>query len=473
MRKALIAVGLVTLLGGCSFFGSPVKTGVINRRYMTLDSSVEANDSQAPVRVLMRTALTTPVPDTGRSVFNLDGRGQAALLSKITKPEDVAALLNAKYQVTVDDGTAIDQTKPKISVVLTVQLKEYYSGLPGKFSLADRVEFLRVRFALDSASRELARFASWDKVATQYGQINLGVVGFGDTRSLTISPSIPVFNGATGQLLTGGSYVGSTTGQESDTLQQRLTTLNGVLQDGEFILEEHGNAKMPVDGNTSLNVVMDYFNKDGLGYFIIDGLREKEQYASPSKLHPKAGTLQFPKTGDLFGTLTADYAVRHIKHGAETYTEGDDIVNYIHGRITRKHVRLLLNRQVETNFFGLVLHDSLQIHIQDTLTHGQELYRPLYFRSFKEASDFREWLQDQLPKYKEKGKSLKVGGFELFYERQDTGHGGGMVRQVLTNTSDISTLQVTIYTAPQQPAPKNLWRRMKMINHRIARRMLF
>lgn len=443
----------VLFLEGCGMFHPAARTAnnVINRRYRKLDSSMCQNDKDAPIEIRMRTALTIETPDTGKSIWNLDGRGQAAILSKLAKIEDAADLLNAKYQVDKDDPGSMDRTKPKISIVLSVRLKEFYSGLPNRFSLGDRLEFLKVSFFLDSAIRDSARFASWDKVSTQYGQVNLGSVGFGSTKDLTISPSIPFLGAASAANLSLGSFQNSTTSQEQDTLQQRLTTLNGVLQDGGFLIEEHGNTKWPVDGNTSINVTMDIFAKGELGYFIIEGLKKKDQYTPPEKVQPLTGQVQYPLFGDLYGTLTAKYAVRHIvnSNGADTYTEGDDEVQYIQGTITQHHVRLLLQRQVEKNFYGLVLHDGLQVHIQDTLSHGVEMHRPLYFRTFGEAGDFALWLHDQLHRYKEKEKDkpLRIGGFELYYVLP-----GELQHRLLTNTTDISSLETNIYTVPKKRA---------------------
>ena len=444
--RALVILSLV-FLEGCCLFRPAATPGTINRRYYKIDSSVKRDDGSAPIEVIMRTAMAIPVPDTGKTVFNLDGRGQAALLSKINKPSEAADLLNAKYQIDKDDPSTIDITKPKITVVLTARLLEFYASLPHHFSVADRLEYLRIKFTLDGESRKLARFASWDKIATQYGQVNLGTIGFGTTKGLTISPSIPLFAGGTSGALSAGSFSTTSTTQEQDTLQQRLTTLNGVLQDDLFVIEEHGNAKWPVDGNTSLNLSMNFFSKDELGYFMIDGLKAKGQYSPPSDLQPVPGQISFPRLGSLFGTLTIDYGVRHIVNGADTYTEGDDEVEYVYGKITQKNVRLMLQRDVETSFYGLVFRDGVQLQIMDTLTKGVGLHRPLFFRSFKEANDFNEWLHDQLPKLKGKDQPLKVGGYELYYLLP-----GQTERQLVKQSTDISSMEVNVYTVPKKKA---------------------
>jgi hypothetical protein len=115
---------------------------------------------------------------------------------------------------------------------------------------------------------------------------------------------------------------------------------------------------------------------------------------APDKLKLNVQTTKLPRgIGDITGTITLAYVIRHVVKGDKTYQEGDDIVKMITNKRVQERITLIPSEKIQHQTFGLKSNSGDFI--------GQPLYikrpqriedAPLCFDDYGSAQDFLDYL---------------------------------------------------------------------------------
>lgn len=281
-----------------------------------------------------------------------------------------------------------DLTERNLRMVFSIRKQRDYTRLndpSGRFSPADRIEYLTIRLDLpDTSHLHLTR---WNRFSTEYGEIEIADITF--SRNLLLEADAPFQELEVGPRATLGR-------NEAQEIRARYLKLNGAMGEDWIMIEEEGTRETDLTGNVLADVTLrfDPFpERVTYPVFAPEGLK--------SALEPELEGLVFREVmvprleeapENIVATLRAEYIYRHVQSGWKTFQEWDDRVEYYSGTL-EKEVVLFTREDYLPDFFciGTELPEKRAI----TLRHTSGKEYPLQFASYRDASRFLEWLTNR------------------------------------------------------------------------------
>lgn len=397
MKFRICVVSGIVFLTGCVASKKPMPGPVLAKRYYSALPTIDKSGDSAVINVLSEVLPgVQPDEDNSKTVYDLTGEGQKAYIKVIGEKtkNDIGQFtdaMNQKFFEDEDNSGIEDISQRKLHIVFSVSQKDFYQLFPQKFSLGDRIEYLKMTLTLDTPY--VFKFSNWDQFNTQYGQYNIAGRSFTGTKEININPSIPFTAGA----LSLGSLDKKSELTESDSLKRRFVLLNGVLQDDSLTIEQSGTPEINLTGNSSTDVTMDLrssdFSKDITQSFVFDNLKTKKGFSAPKDVGISKDVIIYPQLSkDITANLTCTYSYRHIiyGHGDDTQAESDDDIQYYHGTTNSQKIILINKDEITQQLprWGILIgNNSLMAH--DTIELKDE---ELLFSTFSDADNFLEWL---------------------------------------------------------------------------------
>ncbi|MEM9362041.1 MAG: hypothetical protein AAGA43_05370 [Bacteroidota bacterium] len=299
--------------------------------------------------------------DEGKTLWDLDGKGEAKLLEILNDRNDESdesffGAMGKRY-LKKTESIVTDYSTQNLRIVLSVSKFRNYQKIENGYSIADRIEYLKVRIKNDGSG---IHFTKWNKFETEYGVVNIGDVTFNE--SVTLGAGI-------GGSRTSGNDVSKATDLDSSSrsvsstvspslnisgtsgitelqkLNQRFLGLNGTITEDSLILEQEGIRDIDLAGNVILDVEVKFNRLKKESFFQFKGF-DTYSPGSKSKLNIKlfqAVLPEYEQIGDIFVPLEYTYVYRNVSNnrGAKTFYEWDDKVVYVEGKVIKNQNKLL------------------------------------------------------------------------------------------------------------------------------------
>ncbi|MFI5163386.1 MAG: hypothetical protein ACHQHN_19055 [Sphingobacteriales bacterium] len=389
------------LLSSCSILiKSPEKQVSLEARYQQMNASVPENDpNKTRIKVEVKSDLLPDATPLKKNVLNFSDGGQKALIHALDRragsADEFKSMIGTTYFKDDDNSNIIDHTSQTLSLTISVQNKDFFAGLSGDTSFADRLEKIRFKIALDQ--KDVFKFDTWNKINTQFGRFYIGTRTYTGSRTATVNPSIPI--GAANLSL--GSFSGTNEYAESDTLSQQVMSSNGILHDDYFTLEQDGTPKTALLGNTIIQITIKAKKTASKLAIVLDNLTDNDGKTNPpDKVKVNIKTILYPvypstikdSNRKVTAKLSFDYVLRHINHGFRTFAESDDDITYYYGTITDQPVKILNADDLGLKLFYVTV-DGEFIKLRDvTIADAAENLTTTGFLSNDEALAFMNWL---------------------------------------------------------------------------------
>ena len=222
MKSNILIVFILLVLASCSNSKNIQKT--VLKRYTHAIPTKEISEDSAVIVVVPEVLPNTETKvEKSKTVYDFTNEGQKEYLKILGEKskDDISKFndgVNQKFLSQKTENEALDITEKKLHIVFSISQKDLYSLFPAKFSLGDRIEYLKLTLSIIDPDNSIYKFSDWNRFNTQFGQYNIGARSFANTKSININPSIPFTAGA-GGALTLGSYDDSSTLTESDSLK--------------------------------------------------------------------------------------------------------------------------------------------------------------------------------------------------------------------------------------------------------------
>jgi hypothetical protein len=294
-------------------------------------------------------------------------------------------------------------TEKKLRMIFTIRKKRDYTVIndaSGRFSPADRIEYLRFRITLPESDH--LRFTQWNRFTTEYGEMEIAGVTF--SRSLQVEGE-----GTLGEVEVGTR--GILGRNEQQELRSRFLKLNGSMGDRWIEMEEEGTREIDLTGNVMADVQLRF---DGFPEKLAVPIFETNGEELPGLPRVKGLILkevlvpwmkEAPDT--LRALLQVEYIYRHVQAGWKTFQEWDDQVEYYSGTL-EKEISLFTRSEYVPAFYGIGTRSGGSGGLRVRSRNGNEY--PLQFGSYQEASQFRDWL------YTLEGPGpVRCSGYTLLY----------------------------------------------------------
>ena len=323
-KAALLASVLVGIVSGCA----PTVVGRYKECRDQQGNNCRKKIPDVDVSVVF-SAAPKPATKTGA---DLTERAQAAYIDALSEKSKTPDDLRKNFDARIGNGVESTlRTVTSFDGALIITVSEV-----GPFNPADRLERTEVEIKLDQA-----RIRSWSAVETAYTTVNAGTIQStlqkGGELGVSSPSTLPV--GVTAK----GSYPGQ---QERATdASLRIDDVTPMLDpiNGSIRILRHGGFGLNLTGNTILHATFEpkpeYTAYPELFSVVTT---DENGWVAPDKLKLNVQTTKVPRgMGDITGTVTLTYIIRHVAKGDKTYEEGDDIVEMITSRKVQEHVTLI------------------------------------------------------------------------------------------------------------------------------------
>jgi len=373
----VIVSALVILVSGCG------STSVVGRYKECTDQRGNACKKMIPdvdVSVVF-SPVPKPVAKTGA---DLTERAQAAYITALSEKSKTPDDLRKNFDSRI--GNAVEPTVRSVTSfdgTLIITVSEV-----GPFNPADRLERTEVEIKLDQV-----RIRSWSAVQTAYSTVNAGTIQStlqkGAELGVSAPSTLPVGVTAKGAILSSRSEQ-LMASLRIDDVTPMFDPVNGSIK-----IVRHGGFGLNLTGNTILHATFEpkpeYTAYPELFSVITT---DENGWLLPDKLKLNVQTTKLPRgIGDITGTVTLTYIIRHVLKGDKTYQEGDDIVKMITNKRVQERITLIPSEKIQHQTFGLKSNSGDFI--------GQPLYikrpqriedTPLCFDDYGSAQDFLDYL---------------------------------------------------------------------------------
>jgi hypothetical protein len=375
-KAALLASLLIALISGCG-------STVVGRYKECKDQQGQACNKKVPsvdVSVVFSPA-PKPVAKTGA---DLAERAQAAYLGALSDKSKTADDLRKNFDSRIGNG--IESPLRNITsfdgaLIITVSEMD-------TFNPADRLERTEVEIRLDQV-----RIRSWNAVQTAYTSVNAGTIlstlQKGAELGVSASSGLPAGVTAKGAIQAGRSEQ-LMVAMRVDDVTPMFNPINGSIR-----IVRHGGFGLNLTGNTILHATFEpkpeYTAYPELFSVITT---DENGWLAPDKLTLNVQTTKIPRgIGDITGTVTLSYIIRHIVKGDKTYEEGDDVVEMIANKKVQERVTLIPSEKIQHQTFGL------KSSFGDFIDQPLYIHRPqriedaaLCFDDYERAQDFLDYL---------------------------------------------------------------------------------
>jgi len=397
-RRAAFAPLIVVVVWGCT--SNQVVGRYKSAMCETQGSEAVSCTSIIPTASAYAVSIRTPpasLPGSGTPASGtaFPERALAAYINVLANPKVsptakdlrtnlAAALTSASSPASVADNRTVFHR----TVIVTVR-KE------GGFNPADRLEATDVSIIPVPA---IARFDSWDTLATMYTTINAGTIQLTQVRGATENLTAGAPSGAP------VSASGSVTASQTNTRVENLTastqaeTLSATVeQDGKaLVIHRQGGYGIDLTGNTIIKVDMSYAGTPTSTYIfsVAKYVDAKGNWLPAKTLILTATPVSIVPPGTpVTANITLTYTVRHVKSHDDTYEDKKQEVLELTSTAPSKTVTLIPVREASPPGFGLF---SAVGPYRDFAVNAARPGRApvgLCFDSYNEASDFLAYIK--------------------------------------------------------------------------------
>ena len=383
-----------------SILGSSCKTQLEYTKRYSSAKFKSGNINKVEVR-----AFTLPVetkPTETKRIFDLAGAGQSALIEKLpidsSNPSGIFQLLNTPIGNRNFIPRVIDRTKFKCRVVFTVKNNSFFPEV-------DRIKSLNIRLTIPESEKNDPEFISWDKIVTEYNDIDLGKLTFTQNRDIGFSPSVTLAGTVKGSL---GSSANASNSQTEETfLRQRSVKVTGILDKKEANIYQVGIPGVDLQGNTIVEFLIGVKNASQYYLYSFTNLFKANGTPQDSKYAIVQSTiLNRPAIDDdISATLNYEYILRDVVGGEMTYTEADDTVVFVKDDISIAKT-IVLKEASTFNHIGFNIRSSKSKEILHLKTPISETSTLIYIENFQEAKNLLNWLKIT--------KNTSINGYQFF-----------------------------------------------------------
>lgn len=383
--------------------------------------------------------------DNSKSLWDLDGEGEAKLLEILHKRNDsneaFITTLEKKY-LKPKNNLITDFSTQNLRLVLSISKNRNYGGLKSTFSLADRIEYLKIKIKNNDAN---IHFTKWNKFETEYGTLNIGDVTFNEsvtlsgglnasrttTKANSTASATDSSSFGTTAVVTPSATISGTNGiQEVQKLGYRFLALNGKIASDSLVLEQEGIRDIDLAGNIILDVEIKFDVLSTETFFQFEGFENlKKGNQKISRLEVKLPEYRnltksyLAQEEEIRLPIEYNYVYRHVTNskGAKTFYEWDDDVVYYEGK--KEKIDNLIMRQKD--YMPQIYYVGMENETENTIG--------LFFRNkldgefdniqslnLEELRSFIGFLQQKSLEIKEDGqaKAIEFGNFELVYKEE-------------------------------------------------------
>jgi hypothetical protein len=349
----------------------------------------------------------------GKNLWDLSASAQTQLIQilheRYADNGQFTGAMNQEYMVK-GEGPVLDYTRANLQMVFTIARERDYTVAGeshGKFSPADRIEFLE--FSLEIPAESNLHFKGWNRYATEYGEVEIAEMSF--SRSLDLDAQ------GSGEVVE-GSMKGSVSKSEDQAVRSRYLKLNGSITDHRLSVVEEGTREIDLAGNViaDISLAFDEFPERMTIPLYADGEGASTTRISGLKFQDVLVPRMEGAPEDIMGKLVLEYVYRHVESGWKTYQEWDDRVAWYRGKVS-KEVRLFGRADYVPGFccIGSEAGQRSLIRVRDS--SGKEF--PLQFMDYKEAERFFDWMASASGNVTEaRDAPVKIGSHTLIYQDQ-------------------------------------------------------
>lgn len=377
VKFALLTLVLVGLVSGCG------STSVVGRYKECRDQQGNRCNKKIPdvdVSVVF-SPVSKATPKTGA---DLPEKAQAAYISALSRKSKTVDDLRKNFDSTVGNGVESTlRTVTSFDGALIITVSEV-----GPFNSADRLERTEVEIKLDQA-----KIRSWNAVQTAYTTVNAGSIQStlqkGAELGISAPPGSPV--GASGK----AAILASRSEQLMASLRiDDVTPLFDPIS-GSIRIVRHGGFGLNLTGNTILHATFEPKSEYTAYPELFSIITTDESgWLAADKLKLNVRTTKLPRgIGDITGTVTLTYIIRHVVKGDKTYQEEDDVVEMLTYKKVQEHIALIPSEKIQHQTFGLksnsgdFIGQPLYIHRPQRIDDS-----PLCFDDYGSAQDFLDYL---------------------------------------------------------------------------------
>ncbi len=388
-------------INGCSLF----HRGTLLKHYKSagyIDCDKDSTNDICKGREFVKMGLFSSTEigeeerETAKTIWNLLGEGQAALIEKLNqryKENDTFKKeLDNKY-IKVEES--YDFTVKKVRLVISTKKLIDNNPKSATYSLADRIQNLKFKITFKDTG---VTFLKWNKFTTEFGEIDLGDITYERNAEATLGAG-------SDETVAKAEIKGGVTRSEEVKLRRNYAKLNGMFSKDSLVVYLQGTREIDLDGNITIEATLKF--KEKKGYFIDMGnlKKLKGNYLHFDSVQPSFQVKLVPEyteTKPLTISFDYHYSYRHVIKNANTYDESDDKVTFIDGSGQDNSVILLNNNEIFPDRYSIFSDDSipLELHNPDILNvkNSHESYKvecaskpsdiPLWFCSEEQAAEF-------------------------------------------------------------------------------------
>lgn len=396
IKKYLFLVASLSIVISCN-------STKITKRYKKFSSETISNiDQYVKVQAF---AFDVKGVKSNKSIFDLSPRGQEALVEEIGEKEATSKAiynqLSKQFVLPSKPVTEVDKTKFKKRLVFSIEDLKNQNG-------ANRLDWIKIKVEIPKNLQPNLRFVYWDKIITEYQEIDLGKISSSRVNSSGATPSFGI-NTELIKVGIEGDFSTSKTTAEELQLKQKIAKVYGSLSEESLYIAIQSAPLQNLSGNIILelffegigkvapDLVYDFKTKDAAGNYITNSSN-----VFVKKMIYQHSNLAYATT-ELELTYEARYRSVKKGRGAKTFMEGDDVVTMLDGVQSNPTKFKLLDRDDLNRKFWFIQHSGFKLALKNKNTASLET---IQFDSYKKAKNFLSWLQNT--------NSTDVKGYDIY-----------------------------------------------------------
>lgn len=374
--KNLIYILISVFFIGCA-------TSKITKRYKKMTTgSITKPEQYVKINAF---SLDVAKTSSNKSLFDLTEKGQAKLIEEVSKKakttDEIYSSLTNKFVSKKKSSSEISKAEFSKRVVISIENLKNYNG-------ANRFESLTASI---KHKKNKIEFLYWDKIITQYQEIDIGKLSYSNTGGFSISPDITMSGTIQGNAPISTSY--SATSSEEVQLKRKFPAITGALNSTNFWITRNSAHSEDISGNILVEIKFKSNKPASKTVYSFDNLFVKDIVTTdPKKVKTKKTNFEYANLlpSDTEVELKLDFKYREVTDGAKTFTESDDVVSYLNGSTGNKVIKFnLLSDTDLNNKFWVIKRDNEILALKNSSVTDN-----LRFSSYSDAEQFLKWLND-------------------------------------------------------------------------------
>ena len=409
--RNLKAFSCATIL--CVLLFSCTNYGKLTRRYKELTISKNADSIKFLVGITAF-AFEPEKPNAGepKSIFNLDKKGQEALIEqmgeKTKTTEELAKAISMKFKDEEDEKNIFDLREFKKRVVISVN---NFSDYP-----ADRITKLNVTLQLPADAP--VSFLYCTKMATEFASVDYGKVNYTNSAGVELNAGLQAPGGsATANQFDGANMIsslvktlsatngvngklsGSRSFAEEVLLKQRFVAISAFTNGKDLTFLQDGINGIDLTGNIVSEIGIDLGKAAGrfttrIAYKLGNFKKADTYNAGDSLKVTKSFFLMPDFNGDIKVKLSYTASYRKVIANDRTITEADDKVWLYKGKVDNIDSPVLIKeKDFKPNFWAISIQGVAASYCKIKLRgEADDNSGILLFKDYQSAKDCWDWL---------------------------------------------------------------------------------